>query len=276
MTLAAVETIAIVLDDSDTTAATTMFDFNLDAAAATSITVTGDAGITFLNGTAAALRTMDASGVTATGAAGVVSFTANASLDTTIKGGAGNDALTGNSGDDTITGGAGIDALVGAAGADTISGGAGVDTITGGAGVDTLTGGAGIDVFTFAVGDSVAGTALDVITDFSADELDFNATQVLLAADATTLNATLNVNTTAGGLISFATADNTYAKKVVAIQADTQLDAAESVAFFEDSGNSYVYTAGAATGNADDQIIELTGVTGLTTITITAGDVFIA
>jgi hypothetical protein len=63
---------------------------------------------------------------------------------------------------------------------------------------------------------------------------------------------------------------------VIAIQADTQLDVAGSVAFFEDSGSSFVYYAGTAAGDADDQIVELTGVTGLTTITITAGDLTIA
>ncbi len=276
LTLAGVETVAITLNDTDTTAATTMFDLNLDATSAATVTVTGDAGITFAKSSLSAVRTLDASGVTAAGAAGVVTFTANASLDTTITGGAGNDVLTGNSGADTISGGAGADTLNGAAGVDTINGGAGVDTITGGAGVDTITGGTGIDIFVFGTSDSVAGTALDVITDFSADELDFAATQVLLAADATTLVATSNVNTTAGGLISFAAADDTFAEKVTAIQADAQLDVAESVAFFEDSGNTYVYTAGASTGDSDDQIVQLTGVTGLTTITIASGDVFIA
>ena len=42
----------------------------------------------------------------------------------------------------------------------------------------------------------------------------------------------------------------------------------DKVAFFEDSGNTYVYYAGAATGNTDDQIVQLTGVTGLTTVTV--------
>ena len=67
--------------------------------------------------------------------------------------------------------------------------------------------------------------------------------------------------------MTFATADNTYALKLAAVQADTQLDVAGSVAIFVDSGNTYVYYAGAAAGNTDDQVIQLTGVTGLATIT---------
>jgi hypothetical protein len=67
-------------------------------------------------------------------------------------------------------------------------------------------------------------------------------------------------------LITFAAADDTYAEMLVAVQADAQLDVAASVAFFVVGGNTYVYSAGAATGNTDDQIIELTGVTTLTAI----------
>ena len=158
---------------------------------------------------------------------------------------------------------------------DIIIGGSKADTITGGAGADTLTGGAGIDVFEFAANGSVAGTDLDKITDFNTggvkDNLGFGATAVLLAAESNGAAATTDVDTTAGGKVTFATADDTYAKKVTAIQADAELDVVNSVAFFEDSGNTYVYYAGAATGNADDQIIQLTGVTGLTTITVGNG-----
>ena len=69
-------------------------------------------------------------------------------------------------------------------------------------------------------------------------------------------------------MVTFATADSTLALKIAAIQADTQLDAALSVAFFVDTGNTYVYYSGAAVGNTDDQIVQLTGVTALTTITV--------
>ena len=158
----------------------------------------------------------------------------------------------------------------------TLKGGSGADTITGSAKADVLTGGAGNDTFAFGVGGSVIGTAQDVITDFQAktatagDILTFGVNTVLLAADATALvagsGAGSNVQQSAGGKITFAAADNTLALKIAAVQADTQLKAAFSTAFFEDSGNTYVFNAGATVAGTDDQLIQLTGVTGLTTL----------
>ena len=182
----------------------------------------------------------------------------------TVSGGAGNDTITVSS---VAVGAVSID---GGSGNDTITGSAQVDTITGGTGADTMTGNAGVDTFVFSTNGSVAGTAMDIITDMAAtDVLQFGAgTLVLLGADATAAVAGSNVQQSAGGLITFATADNTLALKVAAVQADAQLDAAQSVAFFVDSGNTYVYYAGAAVGNTDDQIVQLTGVTALATITV--------
>ncbi|RFP90962.1 hypothetical protein DZK27_01440 [Rhodobacteraceae bacterium 63075] len=70
----------------------------------------------------------------------------------TRTGAAGDDALTGTGGDDIISGGAG---------ADTLSGGGGHDMLVDGAGVDWLTGGSGADTFIFE-----ADGAVDRITDF--------------------------------------------------------------------------------------------------------------
>jgi len=39
-----------------------------------------------------------------------------------------------------------------------------------------------------------------------------------------------------------------------------------TVAMFVDGGNTYVYYAGGAAGNVDDQLIQLTGLTTLATI----------
>jgi S-layer protein len=165
LTLAAMETINISLDDTDTTAASTMVDLNMDAAAAQTINVTGDIGITFANSTQAAIRTLDASGITATGAAGVVTFTANDSMDTVITSAGGNDVLTGGSGNDTITGNAGNDNLKGGTGVDTISGGTGDDTLEGGVGADVITTGSGADNVVIATTSSL-GT-MDIVTDFT-------------------------------------------------------------------------------------------------------------
>lgn len=179
--------------------------------------------------------------------------------------------INGNIGADNVTGGSAGDTINTGGGNDTVNGGGGADTITGGVGVDVLTGGAGADTFAFGTnGSGAAVGSLDRITDFNtggSDVLTFGGNTTVLAADATALVAGANVQTTAGGLVTFATADNTLALKIAAIQADAELDAAGSVAYFVDGTNGYVYYAGTATGNADDQIIELTGMNTLTTIT---------
>lgn len=179
-----------------------------------------------------------------------------------------------------LTGSAtGVNTLTGSNQDDVMVGGAAVDSITGGTGDDKMTGGGGADTFVIGAAGSIAGTDLDMIADFNtggSDIIDFGAVGIVLNLENNGVTATSDVDTTVGGKIVFATADDTYAEKVIAIQADTELDAIGSVAFFEDSGNSYVYYAGAATVNTDDQIVELTGVTGLSTISISGNDLTIA
>jgi len=268
LTVAAVETLNINTDDTNTVAATTMVDLNMDAAAATTINVTGDIGITFANGTHAAVATMDASGVTATGAAGVVTFTATAA--STLTGGAGNDALTGGANNDTIKGNAGTDALVGGAGVDTITGGAGADTITGGTGADTLTGGAGADIFVFADADSTTA-ASDTITDYNGEVIRLVAGDDVAGVSANANNATTDVTITANGKATFNAADDTLAEKLVTLAADTTDIGANEVVFFEHGSDTYIFNN---VGGTDD-LVKLTGITGMTTLTesaATAGD----
>jgi Ca2+-binding RTX toxin-like protein len=281
LTLGSVETINITTDDTDTTAATTMVDFNMDVAAATTINVSGDIGITFANGTHASVTTMDASGVTATGAAGVVTFTGTSGSDIAITGGAGSDTLTGGAANDTIIGGAGTNALLGAGGNDTITGGAGIDTITGGTGADTLTGGAGNDIFIFsttaatlAAGDTLA--LGDKIADYTAgDVIRLEAANTLAGASASSdANATTSVAIDGGGKATFAAADDTLAEKLVAITADNTDLANNEVAFFEHGSDTYIYCAGDDTTTAaEDFIIQLTGKTGFTTLTQDAASI---
>jgi len=291
LVVASVETINITVDDSDTTAATAVFDANLTAANAKTITVTGDAGMTFANGSHANVTTMDASGVTLAGAVGKVTFTATTGSDATLKGGAGDDALTGGNANDTITGNGGKDTLIGGAGKDTISGGDGADTITGGTGADTMTGGAGNDIFvissaTGALDSGDGADDADKITDYTAgdiirlDATGANTDNVAGASAAGTTNATTDVSVSAGGKVTFAAADDTLAEMIAAIAADNTDIAAREVVHFEVGGNTYIYGAGDVTTTAtDDFLIELTGLTGMTTLTestTTAGDFTIA
>lgn len=202
-----------------------------------------------------------------------IKSTSNSNVTIVANAASGAQTITTAGGNDkiTTTGATGQSAtIVSGAGDDVIIAGLGNDLITAGTGADTMTGGGGVDRFEFGTDGSVLGTSLDIITDFNkagADILSFGAgTSVLLTADITTLVAGVNVNTSAGGMISFHASDDTYAKKVIALQADLQLDAAGSVAMFVDGGNTYVYYAGTAIGNADDQLIQLSGITTLTTM----------
>lgn len=160
-----------------------------------------------------------------------------------------------------------------------IKGGAGADNIAGGKGVDIFTGGGGNDFFGIGTGGSLIGsggsTNIDKITDFNAgssDTLGFQNGSILLAADNSAIvagsGAGSNIQQSAGGKITFDAADNILALKVAAIQADTQLHTAGATAFFEDGGNTYVYFAGATTASSDDELVQLTGVINLSTITI--------
>ena len=71
----------------------------------------------------------------------------------------------------------------------------------------------------------------------------------------------------AGGKVTFAANDDTLAEKLIALNAEeaagNDVVAGEAV-FFEDSGNTYIFFQGVA---AADDLIQITGVTGLTTLT---------
>jgi len=110
-----------------------------------------------------------------------------------------------------------------------------------------------------------------VVTDFTSSDIIrlTNATGTSAAgAGATTTSAGTNVAVSSGGKVTFATDDDTLAEKLVAIKADDTDLANGEVAFFEDSGNTYVFFAGDdTTAAADAVLIKLTGVAGFTTIT---------
>lgn len=180
----------------------------------------------------------------------------------TITGGAGNDLISGGSADDALNGGAGNDV---------VNGGAGKDTITASAGTDTLTGGAGIDTFVItSVGSLALHTAVDSIADYSADILEFAALNNVAGGTSGAAVAETTVFITAGGKVSFAAADDTLEEKLIAVKADDGNVGAGEVVFFEDSGNTYVY--GADASGSGDFMVQLTGVTGLTTLAEGTGD----
>ena len=187
--VAGVEAITLVSSDTNTTAhANTVL---LNVAAATSLTITGNAGVD-LTGSAdvSALFDVDASGVVL-GAATATGLTYAATYNlvggvTTITGTNGVDDLTGAANTaDAIDGGAGADTLVYTGGADTFTGGTGVDThdvnaISTTSGL-TITDAADSDIIDLA---GLLGVAANV--DYTAAE--FKATKVTLGSAATLAN----------------------------------------------------------------------------------------
>jgi Ca2+-binding RTX toxin-like protein len=149
-----------------------------------------------------------------------------------------------------------------------ISSGAGNDSITGGVGNDTITSGAGNDRLDVSKGND---EITDLNSDGGTDTINLAGTEVIRTAASNLGGKAYSV--TAAGLAVFAevsedgTSQWTYAEKVQALQADATLDAANSVVLFNDGSNGYLYYAGTATGNADDQIIKLTGGSGFKAIT---------
>lgn len=192
LTISNVETVNFLTDDTATTTTGIEHVASLTAAAATTITVGGDAGLT-LTFTGTALTSFDASGVTD----GDVTWTAGAlAAAASIKGGATSDAnvivlsaalgnvtYVGGSGTDTITMnhatnhdattnsftlGNGTNTLTAGNndGDNTVTGGTGVDTITVGNGDNTITTSSGNDIITVGTGTNTidAGTGDDTIT----------------------------------------------------------------------------------------------------------------
>jgi S-layer protein len=185
--MAGVETVNISVLDSDTTTSDAVHTLDLDATAATSVVVSGDAGLNLTNAGNVKVTSFDASGVT--GAASNVTFTSantTAASSVTIKGGAGADVLTGGATKDTIEGGAGNDTLSGGAGVDSLSGGAGNDTfnyVTANlVSTETIDGGAGTDILTLTNAATVVDADFTLVTSVETMTMSNNAHTVTLGA----------------------------------------------------------------------------------------------
>lgn len=198
--------------------------------------------------------------------------------------------------------------VTGEAGNNSITGGSAVDTIDGAAGIDTITGGGGADIINFKLGtgttdsqsnfinlgatanstaDSGSGLSIDSITDYTkATDLisitGSDAAAVTLAAANVTANATASAGVasiSSGGKATFVAADDTLVEMAIAtamgIKANTST--AGDLAYFELSGSSYLFVSDATDGLSDgDLLIKLTGVTGLTAVAFSSGDVILS
>lgn len=184
-----------------------------------------------------------------------------------------------------IKGGSNTDTLIGTTLADVINGGAGKDTISGGDGADVLTGGDGADTFQFVAGDLVgvpSSTNFDAIADYAknVDIIDFTAGNLVIIAGSVAASGTAGIS--AKGFATFNAADDTLAKQVVAVEAGINSSgaaAARQFAVWESGTSSYVFVSDGTDGvDANDVLIQLTGVTGLTTtdIVTSAGDLILS
>ena len=194
----------------------------------------------------------------------------------------------------------------GEAGNNTIVGGSAVDTINGGAGIDTLTGNGGADVFRFQLGSihtdsesnfqslGATGSAgsvqlnTDSITDYvkGTDAISIflaaGTAATMSAADIVT-NATSSTGAasiSSAGIATFATADDTLAERIFAVETAINAGgtaAAEQFAVFEHSTNTYVFVSDGSDGMTDgDLMIKLTGVTGITAVSYSSGNMVLS
>jgi len=273
VTLAGVENVNIKTSMTATTYANNLDTLSLTAAAAKTITITGNQGLDLTGATiGTAVNKVDASGLT--GTSNAFSFTTGALVAATTA--IPTATIIGTStGVNTIdatnslkpviisVGGSANTAanvLTGSALSDTISGGAGDDTITGGGGNDILTGNGGSDSFDLAAGSGTA-TVPVVITDFvrtatagTNDTLSLAGVEAVGADALAGWSLTSGVYTKAG-----ATVADFYAAAAAGFSAN-------AVGVFENGGNTYVFAEGATTASTDDIYIQLTGVTGITSL----------
>jgi Ca2+-binding RTX toxin-like protein len=231
--------------DADKIADTQNHDLFVGAFGTTTVTVEGSTGINFgdWGSDFNQVTSFDASKVTGTGAVGEVYVTLGNSNGVTATGGAGDDTIWSNSAAlkvDKLSGGAGDDRLGSWAGNDVLDGGAGDDQLYGNAGADTLTGGAGVDEFWFDELDSV-GTTLDTITDFIANTDKIDLTNV-----------------------SFGLSGVNYGEEVTSLAAaNSALTGAVFIVFDTVAKQLYVDVDGSGDVNANDLVINMTGVTNL-------------
>ncbi|MDB9416616.1 beta strand repeat-containing protein [Microcystis aeruginosa] len=237
-----------------------------NAPSASTITATG-AGTFNLTTGARELGTgfsIDASGVTANVTIDASAGTGNGAI---IKGASSSPAA--------------VNTLFGSAQNDGITGGSGSDSLRGNAGQDTLTGGAGVDQFIYGGGfANNAGTAnVDRIADFAAgvggDQFKF-ATGANGFLNGLTFNANATVNINTAQTIATAADINAVFAGITAITASTNATL-QTVLVTVSAGlaaGTYLYANNGtgAVSNADDFLVNVSGITGTLSVTPTTGN----
>jgi Ca2+-binding RTX toxin-like protein len=250
----------------------------------TSITLTGSKALSVDGITAANLKTINASGMTADfSMVNTTVGTANSSdVAATVTGGSGNDRLVGGTKADSISGGAGNDDIFGAAGNDVISGGTGNDTIDGGSGANNIDAGDGDDTINVATTSNFTSSLNTIVGGAGNDNLSFNeaASVTLLASQLTGISGIENITIangnnagsvtltdavfTANGTTSLAVKDGSLTQGALTVNASALT-----------SANSVSITANTSTG-VNDSLVGGAGndtfTFGATTAALEAGD----
>jgi len=165
--------------------------------------------------------------------------------------------------------------VIGNAGNNSFVGGAGNDTIGSGNGSDTMTGNGGTDTFVMSRGVEVllANRETDTITDFDA------ATEILRSVSSDRGVAQNNSGAGSapviqdGKVTQFDAGIDTLAQKITAIEGDpgSGIIGSRQVVFFEHDSSTYVFfehsSENFGSPSTDSQVVILTGVTGLNTLT---------
>ncbi len=191
-------------------------------------------------------------------------------------------SITGNNGANFLTGGSGADGLTGNSGNDTLNGGLGSDTLNGGVGADSLTGGAGSDTFIVAAGDTGQASGFDFFVNVAkgavgvGDVLDYSVDLRIggSAGPATSTQASIHAST---GVATFAASSGTTLTDALADVASGMAAAGELALFrVSNTGNYYLFISDGVAGvAANDVVIQLVGVTSISSIDVTSGNLTI-
>jgi S-layer protein len=306
LTIANVETLTVTTTDADSTAQTAVIVTPLTATSAATVTVSGNMGVSFIGGmTQTTLTSLDASGLTASGAFGGLTWTAGAlAASSVIKGGAAGTntvifsaantaatfvTYTGGTGADAITGSNGLSNVVSlgngvnsftsvGAGANTVTGGTGVDTITVGTGANTIASGAGNDVIhigaaaglnTVDVGagtDTVILDAIQTASGFYTSVTGMGAGDIVDLSDVIGSAAAVSAQTVMGAKITLGSASSFTTYLNAAAAGDG--NAANTVlSWFQFNGNTYIVEDTSAAATFQDGADTVLELVGLITLT---------
>jgi len=209
---------------------------DISASTVTSLTVKGDAALTF--GTSnAGLTVVDGSAMTA----GLSLSSANVTAGAKVTGGSGNDTFTGGAGNDTILGGAGNDSITAGAGNDSVDAGAGndtvaltasvitsADTIVGGDGTDTLKIGAAL-TYSTSTNDAANISGFETLSSSSATAVTQNMTGLNVGNTISAYTAggagTVTLQNIGAGFATLSTGTQTTAGAVLGLATNGTADA---------------------------------------------------